>query len=456
MQSLDDIALLRNYAASGSEPAFEELVNRRIGFVYSAALRQVRDPQLAQEVTQAVFILLARKAGRVPEATALSGWLFNTTRFTALAHLRAVANRHRREQEAQMEKEIRDAPADYLWTEMSPLLDEALSKLGETERRAVLLRFFENKPLREVGDCLGVGEDAARKRVSRALEKLHAFFGRRGISSTTSLLAAAISTHSVHAAPATLAKSIAAVAVAKTGIAGGSGLISLKGALKLMAWSKTQTATVGLVLVGAATISVVQHQVQARLRAENLALQQQVANMQRDNEQISNLLSQTSNPTVRPADPSAELLRLRGEVGVLRQQSNELHRLLAAAQTSSGRSTSVREQAGQPEEYPKTAEAATKSIFETLGRGDLEGFFTNFAEPGVPKDMYDKMFNNEQVKNYLSGLEVLSVGQPTNSFGPNMWFVPYKIRLQDGTEKEMRLHIAQDPRTQKWYFKGGI
>src|SRR5215467_2422387 len=102
MQSVDDISLLRQYATTGSETAFETLVNRRIGFVYSAALRQVRDPHLAEEVTQTVFILLARKARSIPNETVLSGWLFNTTRFTALAQLRAAAKRWRHEQEVQM------------------------------------------------------------------------------------------------------------------------------------------------------------------------------------------------------------------------------------------------------------------------------------------------------------------------------------------------------------------
>jgi len=102
MQTTDDLALLREYAARGSEAAFEALVSRRVGFVYSCALRQVRDPHLAEEITQAVFILLAQKAGRLRDGTVLTGWLFQTTRFTALAHLRAAAKRKLREQEAQM------------------------------------------------------------------------------------------------------------------------------------------------------------------------------------------------------------------------------------------------------------------------------------------------------------------------------------------------------------------
>ncbi|MGH7971341.1 MAG: hypothetical protein ACREIC_21700, partial [Limisphaerales bacterium] len=310
----------------------------------------------------------------------------------------------------------------------------------------------------EVGQALDASEDAARKRLTRALEKLHRFLVRRGISSTITLIAAAISTHSVQAAPAGLAKPIAVMALAKAGAAAGPTFILLKGALKIMAWSKLQTAGVGLVVIGLATVSVIQHQSRARLHADNQSLRQQVESLQTENEQLSNLVSQASRSPAVQENPSDELLRLRGEVGVLRGQSNELAQSLASAQKAQLRpgATAQRQDSSLPEDYPKTPEGATRSIFQALSQGNIEGFFTNFAEPGVPKEMYEKMFNNENVKKYLTGLEVVSVGEPTNSFVPNMWFVPYKIRLQDGTEKEMRLHIAQDPGSQKWYFKGGI
>jgi DNA-directed RNA polymerase specialized sigma24 family protein len=138
MQALDDMALLREYAVSNSETAFETLVSRRVNFVYSAALRQVRDPHLAGEVTQAVFIILAQKAGRISDRTNLTGWLFTTTRFTARAQLRAVIKRQRLEQEAQMQSELQTTTPDPLWEQMSPLLDEALAALGETDRQARL------------------------------------------------------------------------------------------------------------------------------------------------------------------------------------------------------------------------------------------------------------------------------------------------------------------------------
>jgi uncharacterized protein (TIGR03435 family) len=255
---MDDLALLREYAANNSEAAFAELVSRRIGFVYAAALRQVRDPHLAEEITQAVFIILAQKAGRISDKTILAGWLFKTTRFAAIAQTRDRAKRQRRELEVFMQSEIQQTAPDPLWEQMSPLLDEALATLGETDRQAVLLRFFENKSIAEVGNKLGMGEDTARKRVSRALEKLHRFFSKRGVSSTTAIIAGAISANSVQAAPVALAKSVTAVAIAKGAAASGSTLTLIKGALKIMAWTKAKTViVVGVIALTAASTTTV-------------------------------------------------------------------------------------------------------------------------------------------------------------------------------------------------------
>jgi len=258
MTELDDHELLADYARTGSEAAFAVLVARYVNLVHSAAWRFTGNPHHAEEITQAVFIILARKAGGLRRGTVLSGWLYQTARLTAANFVKGEIRRQRREQEAYMQS-ILTEPEPAAWKQIAPLLDEAMGWLGETDRNAIVLRFFENKTARQVAAALKLNEAAAHKRVDRALEKLHRYFARRGVSSTTAIIAGAISANSVQAAPMALAKSVTAVAVAKGAAASTSTLTLIKGALKIMAWTKAKTAIVvgTSVLLAAGTTSVV-------------------------------------------------------------------------------------------------------------------------------------------------------------------------------------------------------
>jgi RNA polymerase sigma factor (sigma-70 family) len=247
MQELDDIALLRNYVENNSEEAFATLVTRHINKVFSVALRHTGNPHQAEEITQAVFVILARKSSRLGRRVILSGWLYQTARLTAVTFIRSAIRRARREQEAHMQSVLNESESD-VWKQIAPLLDAAMAGLNETDRHAVVLRFFDGKSMGEVGAALGANEDAAKKRVSRALEKLQKYFARRGVRSTTDTLAQAISTHSVQAAPALLAKTVTVVAFAKGAAVSTSTLALVKATLIAMK-TKTIVATIAAAAV---------------------------------------------------------------------------------------------------------------------------------------------------------------------------------------------------------------
>jgi uncharacterized protein (TIGR03435 family) len=256
MTEADDIELLRQYAGENSEPAFAALVGRHVNFVYSVALRRTGDPHAAEEITQAVFIILARKAKSFPRKTILTGWLHATARLTAANFLRAEIRRQHREQEAFMQSAFNETET---WTQIAPLLDDAISKLGARDRDAILLRYFENKSAREMAAALRVDEPAAQKRVTRAVEKLRMFFAKRGVTLTAAAIAGAVSANSVQAAPVGLAATVTAAA-AKGAAVSTSTLTLIKGAMKMMAWTKVQTAVAlvmaAIFVAGIATVAI--------------------------------------------------------------------------------------------------------------------------------------------------------------------------------------------------------
>ena len=444
-----DGQLLREYAMTNSQEAFGELVRRHINLVYSTALRQVGgDAHLAQDVAQTVFTDLARKADPLSRLPTLSGWLYTSARFAA-AKVARTENRRRGREETFMRESTHESAPEADWEAIRPVLDDVMHELKERDREVIVLRYFENRPFAEIGGKIGLNENGARMRVERALERLHTAFARRGIT-TTVALASVISANAVQLAPSGLAATLTVTSLASAG----SGALTYLG---LMTATKLKLGISVLVVAGAATTLVIQHQTQAVLRTENETLRQQIEQLNAGMQSVPVKPAATGDAKSLTDAQFRELLRLRGEVGLLRRQTNELGQMLTKtrkARTQNPAPGQPQDQAGT-EDYPKTPDGATMGIFDAWARGDWDSFFDKFGEPGVPRELYDKAFD-EGIRSKLADMEVVSVGQPTNSFATNMWFVPYKLRLKDGTEKEFRLHVAQDPRSQRWYFKGGF
>jgi RNA polymerase sigma factor (sigma-70 family) len=314
-----DSELLRRFAQTNSEDAFAELVKRHVNLVYSAALRQMNgDEHLAKDVAQTVFFDLARKAASLVRRESLTGWLYTSAHFAAAKIVRTENRRRDRERKFMREPIHENAPeAD--WEKLRPTLDDAMHELKETDREAILLRYFENRQFAEVGAKFGLNENATRMRVERALEKLRDIFTKRGIAMATAL-ASVISANAVQIAPAHLAATLTTTSIA----AAGTGTFTL---LKIMTATKLKLGISVLMVAGAATAFVIQHQAQEKLRVENESLTQQLAQLKSDNESLSNQLAAANDSKSLSDEQFNELLKLRSEVGVLRRQLNGLEKL---------------------------------------------------------------------------------------------------------------------------------
>jgi RNA polymerase sigma factor (sigma-70 family) len=257
MTELNDHELLAQYARTESDAAFATLVARYVNLVFSAARRFTGNPHHAEEITQAVFIVLARKAGALRRGTVLSGWLYQTARLTAANFVKGEIRRQRREQEAYMQSTLTE-PDAAAWQQIAPLLDEAMGRLGKADRNAIVLRFFENKTAQEVAVTLKVNEGAAHKRVNRAVDKLRKFFSKRGVTLTAAAIAGAVAANSVQAAPAGLAGTIS-VTAAKGAAVTATVTSLVKGTLKIMTYAKLKLAlgiSAGILLAGGAATVV--------------------------------------------------------------------------------------------------------------------------------------------------------------------------------------------------------
>ena len=324
----EDAELISRYATDRSESAFAELTRRHVDLVYSAALRLVNgNVHSAEDVTQQVFTEVARQAKRLARHPALVGWLYTTTRLMALRVNRTEQRRKAREQEANTMNELlhNDEPSAD-WNQLRPVLEDAMHELDDKERHAVLLRFFQNKTLNEVGTALNLTENGARMRVDRALDKLRGKLARRGVTTTASALAAAIAANAIQAAPSGFAATISAAAIAG-GAVQTSALIAATKTIAMTALQKTIVTAALTAAVGVGIYAVRQNS-QLNVRIQTLQQEQtlstaRIQQLEQERDQATSQLATVldENTRLKTNPNGTELLKLRGEVGTLRRQT---------------------------------------------------------------------------------------------------------------------------------------
>lgn len=410
---------LADYAATGSEAAFRKLVEEHVGLVYSTALRKVAgDAHLAQDIAQIVFADLARKARELPAGVVLGGWLHRHTCLKAAECIRTLRRRQAREQTAVQMNSSEDPGPEADWSEVAPLLDDAMDQLKPEERDALVLRFFERRDFRAIGAALGISDDAAQKRVTRALDKLYALLAGRGITTTAAALGAALSAQAVTSIPSGLVATLAGAALAgvATTTAGGSLFGSL---FPLMATTSFKAGVIALLAVGAATGLFLQHRKLERLREDNADLVER--------------LTQASLPApaaaVAPEDAirerveRAELLRLRGEVSRLRAAAGRAAENPAAGALKPAVPRQPVELIGGYElfnELPvsehhvetiitmKQVGAALRTLAQEAANITAEAQSANGSDGGTPTDVWETQFKQYFPESAWGHFEILA------------------------------------------------
>ncbi|MEO6003239.1 MAG: TonB family protein [Opitutus sp.] len=392
----DDRELLRRYAAEGSEPAFAELVQRHLRLVYHTALRLCGgDVHRAQDVTQAVFTDLARKAASLGRRPVLVGWLYTSTRYAAAHAVRGESRRQKREQEAHAMNEIfADAEVDSAaeWERLRPVIDAALHALSVRDREAVLLRFFEGQPFVEVGAKLAVSEDAARVRVDRALQKMRSVLARRGVTSTTAALTIALANQVAATVPAGLAATVSGAALA--GATASAGTFAT--VLTFMSMTKIQLGISSALAVAGATGFALQQQTQTQLRREIAELQQQnqqIAALHTDNERLSRR--------------AAEVAGLRGDDAEFTRLSAEAAALKSRAQTEMAAALAEQARKNASELAAKSRNAAKSQLDVQSATVDRFPKPTFRAAPAYPAELYKLGIEGEVVVSFVVGSDGL-------------------------------------------------
>lgn len=409
MNSQTDQQLLQDYIARHSEAAFAELVRRHVDLVHSAALRMVRDDHLAEDISQSAFVALAKNASQLLDRPVLSGWLHRTAQNLAAKTVRTDVRRRAREQEAAAMNALHADPSDATWEQTEPHLDAALGEMGEPDRDALFLRYFERKSAREMALTLGTSEDAAQKRVTRAVERLRESLARRGVTIGAAGLVVAITANAVNAAPAGLGAAIAAGAFACTTVAATVGAT----AVKTVAMTALQKAFVTAVLIAAAGAAFYEARLNSTLRSQTQLFRQQLgqlsdqigkAALERDD--ATNRLASLSREIARLQRNQGELLRLRGEIGVMRQQMDSQR--LQAGQTAAPPKQIQNTSSHAPGAYIAKDQLANfgyatpETALETIFWGMLHSTYDQVNEGLSPEELAQELKNTKGRENFES------------------------------------------------------
>ena len=364
----------------------------------------MRDTHLAEEVCQAVFITLARKAGALGDKTILSGWLCRTARYTAADELKKLQRRQRREQEAHQGSLVNE-PESEVWQRIEPLLEAAMEQLGRKDHDALVLRFFENKSFAEVGSALGAGEDAAKMRVNRALEKLRHHFNRRGVTLGTAAIAGAVAANAVTPASAGLVATISTTATIAVPHAAAS--MILTSLTKPMIISPLQKIAVSVALSLSVGVGIYQAMEISQTRAEARTLQQQQAEQirqwQAERDRSSNTVAALKEELTKNTLNHLELLKLRGQVGLLRNKADALRTELQAVQSRLSEA-SPSSQDSNPD-VPAPNQIHLKARFYSLPKETLTGMKSFLTLHSSGKAGFSGLLSENNFTNLLSWIE---------------------------------------------------
>ncbi|MBI1178812.1 sigma-70 family RNA polymerase sigma factor [bacterium] len=421
-------SLLRSYCQSRTDAAFRAVVEAHIDLVYSAARRLAGgDFHLAEDISQTVFADLARKADRIPADAVLSAWLYRHTFFVASSMIRRERRRRDREQEAfAMDTILQTAEPD--WAQLAPHLEEAMNTLAESDRLALVLRYFDKLDLHEIGTRLGISEDAAQKRVTRALEKLKTRFAKRGVTISLTALAASLFAHAVTAAPTALAGQVAAAVAG--GVTAGTGiLLTLQ---KLLSMNTFKPIVATLAIAGVATPTILQHQSLAAAGNQNAALTAQLSELERLRAENARLakMEVDFNELESLRKEHLELMRLRGESTLRRDEIESLKRDIEHQRQLLAAKTETEKKETTEEERQALRQVTIETRFV-----DLPLSSPIWAEFGLRRPVSNKDSGSNHLMSHERVTKMLQEVEETKSA---QIFTPPRVTTSNGRQAQVK------------------